>query len=113
MRSAIALVWLYEGLWCKVLGRMPHQEEVIAAHPLFRSWAHQALVLLGLLEIAIAAWALSGWQAFWSAVVQTGLLATMNVNGLLFARHSIPDPGGMVTKNFAFLVLVWVAAYAQ
>ena len=44
------------------------------------------------------------------AVVQTLLLVTLNVNGLLWARHIIHDPGGMVVKNFAFLVLVWVSA---
>ena len=34
----------------------------------------------------------------------------MNVNGLLFARHIIHDPGGMVVKNAALVVLMWVAA---
>jgi hypothetical protein len=29
---------------------------------------------------------------------------------LLWARPIIHDPGGMVVKNFAFLVLVWVSA---
>jgi hypothetical protein len=113
IRSAIALVWLYEGLWCKVLGRMPHQEEVLGSHPLFRRWARPALLSLGLLEVAIAVWVLSGWEAFLAALFQTVLLVTMNVNGLLFARQHIFDPGGMVTKNFAFLVLVWVSVNGQ
>jgi hypothetical protein len=30
------------------------------------------------------------------------------VNGLVWARHIIHDPAGMVVKNAAFLVLVWV-----
>ena len=34
----------------------------------------------------------------------------MNAGGLLWARRIIPDPGGMLVKNFAFLVLAWVAA---
>jgi len=38
------------------------------------------------------------------------LLIALNGNGLLWARHIIPDPGGMIVKNFAFLVLVWVNA---
>jgi len=29
---------------------------------------------------------------------------------LLFARELIHDPAGMLVKNFAFLVLVWVSA---
>lgn len=41
---------------------------------------------------------------------QTALLIGMNSGGLLYARQLIPDPGGMVVKNFAFLLLAWVVA---
>jgi hypothetical protein len=34
------------------------------------------------------------------------------VNGLLWARRLIHDPAGMVVKNIAFLVLVWVCGAA-
>jgi hypothetical protein len=44
------------------------------------------------------------------AIAQTLLLVALNGNGLLWARRLIPDPGGMIVKNFAFLVLVWVCA---
>jgi len=37
-----------------------------------------------------------------------GLLIVLNANGLLWARHIIHDPPGMIIKNIAFLVLVWV-----
>lgn len=111
IRIAIALVWLYEGLWCKLLGRMPHQLDVVAAHPMFdaRS-ARWVLYGLGVVEVAIAGWVLSGLLPFWAALVQTVLLVGMNANGLLFSRQHIPDPGGMVVKNFALVVLMWVAA---
>ena len=36
------------------------------------------------------------------------MLVTLNVNGLIWARHVIHEPLGMVVKNAAFLVLVWV-----
>jgi hypothetical protein len=34
----------------------------------------------------------------------------LNANGLIWARDVIHDPRGMLVKNFAFLVLAWVAA---
>ena len=111
IRAAVALVWLYEGLWCKLMGRMPHQLEVVAAHPLFHSGrAAWALRAVGVVEIGLAVWELSGWQPVLAALVQTALLVGMNANGLLFSRKHIQDPGGMVVKNLAFLVLVWVGA---
>jgi hypothetical protein len=45
-----------------------------------------------------------------AATVQTALLAAMNSGGLIWAWHLIPDPGGMIVQNFAFLVLVWIAS---
>jgi hypothetical protein len=33
VRGAVAAVWLYEGLWCKVLGHEPHQVRVVEAVP--------------------------------------------------------------------------------
>ena len=66
--------------------------------------------LLGVVECALAVWVLSGWQPLLAAAVQTALLVTMNGGGLLWARTIIPDPAGMVVKNFAFLVLAWVVA---
>ena len=111
VRSAIALVWLYEGLWCKLLGRMPSQERVAEAVPfLGPAWAPRFLKALGLVECGLAFWVLSGWEPVWAAATQTALLVVMNANGLIFARRFIHDPAGMVVKNAALIVLMWVAA---
>lgn len=111
LRIAVAAVWLYEGLWCKLLGGVPHQTDVVAAHPLFGPRLASAfLSALAVVEIALAAWVLAGWQPVLAAVAQTALLVVMNINGLIFARHIIPDPGGMVVKNFVFIMLAWVVA---
>lgn len=111
IQVAVALVWLYEGLWCKVLGGSHHELEVVEAAPPFGT-RHAALFLraLGVLECVLAVWVLSGWQPLPAAVVQTGLLVSLNAAGIAWSRHLIPDPPGMLVKNFAFLTLVWVAA---
>ena len=111
MRIAVALVWLYEGLWCKLLGRMPHQVEVVASVPAM-SARSAAIVLraIGGVECALAVWVLAGWRPVPAALAQTALLVGMNAGGLVWARRIIPDPAGMVLKNFAFLVLAWVVA---
>jgi len=111
IRVAVAAVWLYEGLWCKLLGGEPHQLQVVGAAPLFEPRTGAIfLKLLGALEVALALWALSAVAPIPCAAVQTLLLVTLNAGGLVFARRIIHDPAGMVVKNFAFLVLVWVAA---
>jgi uncharacterized membrane protein YphA (DoxX/SURF4 family) len=111
LRLAVAAVWLYEGLWCKLLGGVPHQAEIVASHPLFgKRLATIFLQTLAWVEIAIAVWVMSGRYAGLAALTQTLLLVVMNANGLLFARRIIPDPPGMVIKNFGFLLLAWVVA---
>lgn len=111
VRSAIAAVWLYEGLWCKVLGRLPSQERIVEAVPFLGPAAGPAfLKALGIVESLLGLWVLSGWEPVWAAIVQTVLLVGMNANGILFARKLIHDPAGMLVKNAALVVLMWVAA---
>ncbi len=108
---AVAAVWLYEGLWCKLLNGEPNQMRVVEAVPRYGPRLGQFfLKLLGVVEVALAIWILTGLAPFVCAVVQTTLLVTLNACGLVWARHLIHDPVGMVLKNFAFLLLAWVSA---
>jgi DoxX-like protein len=109
IRASVAAVWLYEGLWCKLLGYVPSQVQVATAVPrLGPRFGLPFLKVLGLVEAALAAWVMSGIAPGTCTIVQTALLVTLNANGLVWARHIIHDPGGMVVKNIAFLVLVWI-----
>jgi hypothetical protein len=111
IRVAVAAVWLYEGLWCKLLRGQPHEFEIVDAVPYFGPRIGVPFLLtLGALEVGLAVWTLTAVSPVLCAIVQTLLLVALNGNGLLWARRLIPDPGGMVVKNFAFLVLVWVCA---
>jgi hypothetical protein len=111
IRIAVVAVWLYEGLWCKLLRGEPRQFEIVAAVPYFGPRVGALfLKALGAAEVGLAVWALSGIAPRLCAGAQTVLLVALNANGLIWARQIIHDPGGMVVKNFAFLVLVWVSA---
>lgn len=111
IRIAIALVWFYEGLWCKILGRLPDQESIVKDVPfLGPDLARGFLVGLGFVECALGIWTLAGTQLWWAACAQTVLLVGMNTCGILWARHKIHDPAGMLVKNFVFVILMWVAA---
>ena len=101
IRFAVAAVWLYEGLWCKLLRGQPHEFEVVAAVPgLGPRFGAHFLRTLGVSAISPVL----------CAAFQTLLLVALNASGLIWARRIIHDPAGMVVKNFAFLVLVWVCA---
>lgn len=110
-RLAVALVWLYQGLWCKVLLACPAHLEILRAIPfLDQREARIGLRALGILETGLALWILAGWRPYAAAWTQTLLLVTMNGGGLVWSPESIESPGAMVTQNLAFLVLAWIAA---
>jgi uncharacterized membrane protein YphA (DoxX/SURF4 family) len=111
LRAAIASVWLYQGLWLKLLGRAPRHQEIVGTVPFLKSrQSRYALLLLGTLECVLAAWVLSGFRAREAALMETLLLGLMNAAGLLWARNLIPEPAGMLLQNCVFLLLAWVAA---
>jgi hypothetical protein len=111
VRSAVAAVWLYEGLWCKVLRPARQQVQVVEAVPkLGPVLGRRFLLGLGLVEMTLAGWVMSGVTPGLCAIGQTTLLIALNANGLLWARHIIHDPAGMIVKNVSFLLLAWVSA---
>ncbi|MEU6221504.1 DoxX-like family protein [Streptomyces sp. NPDC047022] len=108
-RCAIALVWFYEGFWCKVWPGRADQRAIVADIPLLPEGATTAaLAAIGLTEVAIGLWVLSGRRTRAAAVVQTALVALFNAGGLLFSPGQIDEPGRLLTQNLVFLVLIWM-----
>ena len=108
IRASVAAVWVYEGLWCKILGGVDSQVDVVTAVPRLGAFARPFLKLLGVGEVALAIWVMTGIAPGLCAIAQTVLLVLLNANGLVWARHLIREPAGMVIKNIAFLMLVWI-----
>lgn len=110
-RTAIALVWIYQGFWCKLLGRAPCHRDIVEAVPLIGpALASLALAAVGVLECVLAAWVLSGVRAREAAIAQTVVLVAMNTAGLWWGRRLIPDPIGMLLQNLVLVVLAWLVS---
>jgi hypothetical protein len=76
-----------------------------------RRLAEPALVGLGVVEMALAAWVISGRLPRRAAMAETALLGVMNWGGLAWGRSHIPAPKALIAENFAFLGLLWWAAH--
>ncbi|WP_330278444.1 DoxX-like family protein [Streptomyces sp. NBC_00056] len=110
-RGAVALVWFYEGWWCKVWPGRADQRAIVGDVPFLPAWAvTTALVAIGLAEVALGLWVLSGRRAQAAALVQTVLVGGFNAGGLLFSPGQIDEPGRLLTQNLAFVALVWMVA---
>lgn len=73
----IALVWLINGLVCKVLHLVPRHEQIVA-RILGASYARSLTLAIGISEIGMAIWVLSGYRSRWNAILQMLIVATMN-----------------------------------
>ncbi|MCF6313561.1 MAG: DoxX-like family protein [Verrucomicrobiales bacterium] len=77
-RFLIGLVWLVNGLFCKVLGWVPRHEQIVA-RILGEEYAGSITVMIGLAEVLLACWVWSAWRSRVTTVLQMALVATMNV----------------------------------
>lgn len=73
----IATVWLVNGLVCKVLNLVPRHKEIVG-RILGEEFSGVLIVLIGISEIIMAIWVVSNYKSKINAVVQMGIVATMN-----------------------------------
>ncbi|MEM1205848.1 MAG: DoxX-like family protein [Acidobacteriota bacterium] len=110
-RTSVALVWLYNGLWCKLLGRCPDHLAIIAS--VFEPMGFPnviPVVTLGIVEVFIAGNVLTGRQPRFWAGLQTFLLLAMNGVGLIFGGEHIADVASMIVHSLVLIALVWLLA---
>lgn len=105
LRVAVALVWLYQGLWHKIVAVDARHLEIVASAPSFLP-PRLALGMIGGLETLFAISILARWRQRLFAWMQIGMLVAMNAAGILFAGDKIPDIGGMLTMNLVFALTI-------
>ena len=86
LRYSIALDWLVNGVWCKVLSQVPRHEAIVAAI-LGGSYARGFTLAIGLAELVMAFWIISGWKSRLNAYAQIMVIITMNIMEFLL----VPD----------------------
>jgi uncharacterized membrane protein YphA (DoxX/SURF4 family) len=89
LRTSVALVWLYQGLWSKLLGGSPSQGDVVKSTLGWTRFSASSLLrAIGAIEVLLAVWVLTGYWRRLSAITQTGLLVAMNAGGLVLGTHA-------------------------
>lgn len=74
----IALVWLVNGLVCKVLNLVPRHEQIVA-RVLGNDFSRPLTIFIGLSEIIMAIWILTNFKSRFNAIAQITVVATMNI----------------------------------
>ncbi|MCT8338564.1 DoxX-like family protein [Flavobacteriaceae bacterium TK19130] len=99
----IALVWLVNGLFCKVLDLVPRHQQIVG-EILGQEYAGELTMAIGLAEAGMAVWILSGYKSRFNAVLQIIIIATMNILEFLL----VPDflLWGKANSIFALLFIL-------
>ncbi len=102
----LAAVWFVNGLCCKVLNLVP-RHRMIVARILGAEYAPAATLAIGLLELLMVAWVLSGIRPRLCAATQMAVVATMVLieclltpDLLLFGRANVVPAGLFITAAY-------------
>ena len=78
LQCLFALVWVANGLLCKVLDLVPRHRHIVG-QILGEAYSSELTILIGVGELFIAAWVLSNYKVQWLALVQILLVTGMNI----------------------------------
>lgn len=84
LRYFIAIVWFINGLYCKVLNFVPRHQEIVA-RILGETYSREITILIGLAEIGMTVWVLSGIFKKLNALTQIVVIMAMNVLEFILA----------------------------
>jgi hypothetical protein len=99
----IATIWIVNGLFCKVLNFVPRHEQIVAQ--ILQSTHSRVLtIFIGISELFMAIWILSGIKPRLNAITQIVIIAAMNTLEFILV------PGlllwGRVNAIFAFILIL-------
>lgn len=101
----IAAVWIANGLFCKALNLVPRHEQIVA-RILGDNHSRLLTILIGISEIIMAVWILSGYKTRLNTIVQIVIIASMNMLEFILAPDLLL--WGKLNSLFAFLFILVV-----
>jgi uncharacterized membrane protein YphA (DoxX/SURF4 family) len=109
MRYGLASVWLFHGLFAKVLGLIPRQQAIVG-RVLGAALSGPTTALIGVVEVLMALWIVSGKASRWCAALMTLMLAAMNTLELVYATDLLLAPAWMIGANALLAGMAWYLA---
>jgi uncharacterized membrane protein YphA (DoxX/SURF4 family) len=103
VRLAMALVWLYNGFWLKIVLRDPHHRAIVAA-VFGHDWrADLGLIFIGSAETLLALGIASGMAHRFVNSIQIVVLLAMNIVGIVCGGGEIAHPVGLLIQNLPLI----------
>ena len=104
---AIALVWLINGLFCKLLNFVP-RHQMIVSRILGEKYSFAATKVIGGMELLMVVWILSGIKSKLCAYTQIAIVATMVTVESILTPDLLLFGYGNIAPALFFLSVVYV-----
>ena len=108
----LAAILVFNGLFCKILGLVPGHERIVAAI-LGEQHAGMFTIAIGISELVLAIWILSGWRYRLCAATQIMVIAGMNLTEFFLVPHLLLWGRGNAFFALLLIGLIYLSAYGQ
>jgi len=105
-----SLVWLVNGLICKILNLVPRHQEIVA-EILGQEYAREFTFLIGIGEVGMAIWIFSRRWSHFSAMMQIILVGVMNILEFFLVSHLLLWEKFNILFAFCFIILVYYQTF--
>jgi hypothetical protein len=105
-RFIISAVWLVNGLYCKILQFVPRHKQIVG-RILGEEYASLITILIGLAEVGMFIWILSGKYSRVNAMVQIAIIGLMNILEYVLAPDLLLWSKFNALFAFAFILYVY------
>lgn len=101
----IAAVWIANGLLCKVLNLVPRHQQIVGS--IFgEEFARPLILVIGIAEVGMAIWVLSGIRSRLNTLTQIAVVAAMNILEFVLVPNLLL--WGRLNAVFALLFIIVV-----
>jgi DoxX. len=107
-RFCLAFIWIYLGFVPKLLTPLPFEQEVVRKTGLYFSSPELTIRVIGIFEIALGIWLLTGIKEKLACLVTSGFLIVLMIIAVIVEPMLLAGPFGGIAKNSAVLVLAWM-----
>ena len=101
----VALVWIINGLFCKILNFVPRHKQIIS-EILGDDYAQIFTRLIGFSEVVMAVWILSKFKHRLNATIQIAIVGLMNILEFILVPELLL--WGKLNSLFAFIFILVV-----
>lgn len=107
-RTALGLVWVYQGVVPKLFGADPLEYDIAERTGLYLVSTTLTMRLIGVFEVGLGIWLLSGWRERWAVATTTSFLLVLSVLVVVVEPSLLVGPFGSIVKNVVLVACAWI-----